>query len=333
MGAMKNPSEHEDDIDLRALFGVVLRRKYLVLAVPLAAGVITAAMTMNMTKIYEVSMFIEPPVTGPADPGTQNLDSALAIKSEIEAGAFSRKIIDDMNLPESSLRFDLVQPKDTRLIKIVLNRTGDRTASGVKILEKLVEVINFRYAKVLGDKRKRLDNHISAVSGLITTAENQIKLNSELFKMLEVREQLFLEEIKGSKAVAERLLEKITAALPQRETGDATASLFYATTMQQNAAHLTQLQNELVELRTRKDKILNAAEDFKAAVISNQIEVKNIILSRDSLRNVEVVQAPFVSPDPRPQKKKQKMLLAGAVGLILGVFSAFVFEYRENHSA
>ena len=272
-------------------------------------------------------MLIEPPVNAITDTGVQNWDSGLSIKAKIESGAYNLNIENALDLAGIGPKFGVALIKDTKLIKISLMETPDKTDLGKKILVKLLEELNDDYAKIVTDKRNRIDNQILMVLSQISTKENEIKLKNEQFKILEDREPQFLNEIKETKANSERLLAKREAVFERKETRDDVSALFYAATIQQNMSYFTQLQNDLSDLKNKKESTLNAVNNLKNDIGASRIEIRNLNLLKDNVQNIGVVQEPHVSPWPIGPKKKQNILIAAIAGLVLGLFAAFFVEY------
>ena len=119
----------EDEIDLKEYIKVVIKRKKLILAIFFISVIVAAVVSFLMPKVYEVSMFIEPPIMAVTDAGIQNLDSVENIQAKINAGVYSEKIIKDLmkdnSYKEKGLKFNVSQPKDTRLIKISLEEQAE----------------------------------------------------------------------------------------------------------------------------------------------------------------------------------------------------------------
>lgn len=322
--------ELDDEIDLREYIGIVVERKKIVLTVFSVSVFLAAAWSVLSPKIYDVSMIIEPPINAITDTGVQNWDSGLNIKAKIESGAYNAEIINDLNPRWGEPQFEVALPKETGLVKISLKVTAAQTEAGKKMLQKLVEALTRDYAKVIEGKKNRIDNQIKMVLSQIGTKENEIKLRNEQFKLYEAREQQFIEDIRDVKSNSEKLLAKREAVFERKETKDDTAALFYAATIQQNVSYFTQLQNDLYDLKNKKENTLNAAENLKNAINESRIEIGNLNLLKEGVQNISLIRGPYVSSKPVSPKKKQNILIAGIVGLILGILAALSIEYWKN---
>ena len=329
-GLMQYPRDQDDEIDLREYIHVAIKRKKIVLGFILVSVLSAAVLSLMTPKIYEVSMIIEPPINAITETGTQNFDSGANIKALIEAGAYNIKIINDLNLLQTGLHFNVALPKDTNLIEVGLKTTAEQSDMSKKIMAKLLEHLNLGYAKIIEDKRSRIENQIKTILNQISTKENEIKSKTEQFKIIEDRERQFVEEIKATKANSERLLAKREAVFERGENKDDTATLFYAATIQQNISYFTQLQNDLSDLKNKKEAALGAISNLKADIAANRIEIGNLSLLKDGVQNVQVVQEPNVSPRPVESNRSRNVLGAGVLGLLLGLLSVFVIEYWEN---
>ena len=129
----------EEEIDLGKYINVIIKRKKIILTIFFLSVIATAIISFSLPKVYQVSMIIEPPIISVKDGQIQNLDSVENIKAMIEEGAFNTKIIKELNLKEKAIKFRLSQPKDTRLIKVILEQEERKKDLGIEILNKLLE--------------------------------------------------------------------------------------------------------------------------------------------------------------------------------------------------
>jgi uncharacterized protein involved in exopolysaccharide biosynthesis len=324
--------EQDNEIDLREYINVAIKRKKIILVICLTSMLAAVIWGFFSPRIYEVSMIIEPPISAITDTGVQAWDTGVNIKAKIEAGAYNDAIIDDVSPLEVLPQFVVSIPKETRLLKISLRGTANETAYSKKILSKLFDGINVGYAKVIEDKRNKIENDIKIVQSQIATKENEIRLKNEQFKILEAREHQFIEDIKEVRANSEKLLAKRESVFERKENKDDVAALFYAATIQQNVSYLTQLQNDLADLRNKKESVINGVENLKNSINESRIGIRNLNLLKGGVQNIQVIQEPFRSLQPVGPNRRQNTFIAGAIGLMVGLFLAFFIEYRENFS-
>ena len=124
-------------------------------------------------------------------------------------------------------------------------------------------------------------------------------------------------------------------------------------TVQQNAAYLNQLSNELHYLRINQkiteaecERLNNDVDDMnteiaglktrETAKIQTEIdeintEIEKLVLNKDSIEDIQLISEPEASISPIKPKKKRNVTLAGIVGFMLSVFIAFFAEYIRKH--
>ena len=196
-----------------------------------------------------------------------------------------------------------------------------------QLLSKLLEHLSFSYAKIIEDKRSRVDNQIKTILNQINTKENEIKLKNEFFKIAEIRTQQMVEEIRETKTNLDKMVLKREAVFTRDSNKDDTATLFYAATIQQNMSYFTQLQKELSDARGKKESLLNEILSLKNSISIDQIRIGDLNLLKEDVRNIRVMQDPHVAGQPLESNRKRNVLVAGVVSLIVGLLGAFTIEW------
>ena len=320
----------EDEIDLKEYIKVIIKRKKLILTIFLISVIVTAIVSFLMPKVYEISMFIEPPIIAVTAKGIQNLDSVENIQAKINAGVYSKKIIKDLmkdnSYKEKGLKFNVSQPKDTRLIKISLEEQADKTDLGVAILNELLEGLRADYKDIIEDRKYEVDHHVALINGQISTKKNEIALKERQLGIQAEREVKLFDETQESKSNADKLINERKSLLQTKDSKDDLFSLLYTTTIQQNITYSIQLQDELANLKVEKEstktEIKNLSNDIND--LQNEIEKENIL--KKEIHNVVLVQEPQVSLYAIKPNKKQNILLAAVLSLMMGLFLAFFME-------
>ena len=95
----------EDEIELIDILHVIWKWKYFIVGGTLACAIVAMVISLILPKIYRIEMIIRPGILSFAEDGESVfIDTPDNIKALIETGAFSKKILD--NLDESNT-FDL----------------------------------------------------------------------------------------------------------------------------------------------------------------------------------------------------------------------------------
>lgn len=328
---MENPQLiQEDEIDLREYIKVIIKRKKLVLTIFFISVIGVGIVSFLMPKVYEVSMFIEPPIMAVTNAGIQNLDSVENIQAKINSGVYSGRIIKDLMMDHSykgkRLKLDVSQPKDTRLIKVSLEEQENKTGLGIVILNKLLEGLRSDYKDIIDDKKYEADRQVALINNQISTKNNEIARREEQLGIQAQREVRLLDEIREIQSNSDRLMDERKSLLQTNGAKDNISSLLYTTTIQQNIAYSIQLQDELTNLRLQKERAKAEVKNLNNDIndLQNEIEKENIL--KEEIHNVVVIQEPQVSLYTIKPNKKQNILLAAVLSLITGVFLAFFME-------
>ena len=155
-------------------------------------------------------------------------------------------------------------------------------------------------------------------------------MNEESLKILETREKELIGEVKDTKANTEQLLIKRNALFEKKIPGDDISSLLYTNTIQQNITYFNQLNNQLAEIKTKKENMANAIKTLQNEINNSSIEVEKLKADKESIRNINVVKEPQVSFNPAGPSRGQAVVLAGILSLMLGTFLAFFMEFLEK---
>jgi uncharacterized protein involved in exopolysaccharide biosynthesis len=325
--------EFEQELDLRKHIEIILKRKKLILTIFFISIIASAAISFVMPKNYEVLMLVEPPsVAQSSSGGSVFVDSPLNVKAIVDAGAFDSKIAKGLELDphKTKIRPKVSLPKDSTILKIGLDEPEKKIGIGVKILNQLFVEISSYYKNVIELKKDDIDRRVAGVSNRIKNESNSIKLNEESLKIVEAREKELMDELKDTKANTEQLLIKRNVLLERKAPADDISSLLYTNTIQQNITYFNQLNNQLAEIRTKKESIVNAIKTLQNAINDSSLEIEKLKADKEAISNIKLVKEPQASFDPVGASKRKTVALAGLVSLILGTFLAFFMEYWQD---
>ena len=87
------------------------------------------------------------------------------------------------------------------------------------------------------------------------------------------------------------------------------------------------INNAKLEIENAKNNI----KDLERQKGLSQEKIANIEFKKNTIQNIQILQAPKSSLSPVKPKKKLNVLLAGVIGLFLTVFLTFFIEYISRH--
>ena len=320
----------EDEIDLRELINVIIKRKKLILGLFLASVVIAGALSFLAPKIYTVSMLIAPPVSGIDELGnTMYLDKPQNILAEIKGGRFDTGILKELNLKSQNgqINFDVQVPKDSNLIRISMKHAKDKTDLGLSILNQLFTQLSAFYEDGISSNKVMKEKQIESISNYIKIKENIIQNKKDKYKLLEQREPELANEIDAVLSNSEKLLAKRESLV---KGSDELAALLYTATVQQNISYTITLQDKISQLKIDKEMLVTDIKNLQSEINNLKLNLEEINIIKKHISNIELVQHPQRSLYPVSPKKKQNVAIAGMLSLMLGVFLAFFMEFWQK---
>ena len=330
---MNNQQYSGDDSDLKDYIRVMIKRKKIILAIFFVFVITTVVVNFCTPEVYKISMVVEPANFGVTDAGDiLYIGSAENIRTKIKEGIFDSRIIRALDYPLKNTRFKFSTPRtdDPKLIKVSIEQTKDKMEAGLKILNQLFNELSNSYKDIIESKKNGIEKQISLISNNIISKNNEIKLCQEQLRVLQEREAKLVEEVKETKFNAEKLISERDVLLDKREKRDNISSLLYTATIQHGIAYFNQLNNQLFDLRTQKEGIVNEIKNIQSEINNLKIEIEHINLKKESIVNIKLVQEPEVLWYPIKPKIKQNIAVSAVFGVMLGIFSAFFQEFWQK---
>jgi len=283
----------DDEIDLVQLVLILLKRKWMIVAVTVLLTVSAAGITMLLPKIYAVSTILEPA----RDAKGKQVESPQTIRENIISGTYNRPIIEKLNLKiEDFPKFKVTVPKSTTLVKVVVESSEPDRA--VSILDALLQNIKNGLDDKLEIKKKFLQNKLRSKEIIKELLQKQI---AQLEKLVVVTEQKIFD--------TENIRKKSMAG----DTSNSMMILLSLNELQNKQVFLNGLYREIAELRQRDDRAAVAISDKQLELIK--------------LKGLSVLKSPEISNKPVKPKKKLIVALALVLGLMAGVMLAFWAEF------
>ncbi len=323
----------EDEIDLRELVNVIIKRKRMILVVFALSVCAAAGMVLLQPKLCEVSMLIEPPILEVADSGViLYSDSPENIMARIESEAFNQEVLKVLKLyPQvEKIGFKTFQPKGSKLIKVHILEPVEAGETGVSFLSQLFSELSKYYNKMLEPKKDSIDRQIASISNNTEIKMNTVTLLEKRLKLLEEREVVLADEIKAAQLNKGKFLATGEGLLDMASQENGVVASLYASVMQQSITYVNQLQNEMSDLRFQKENIKNERGNFQSEMNNIKLEVEKLNRSRTNIHDMGLIQEPYISQRFIKPDIKKRVIIAGVLGLMLGMFLAFVLEAWGN---
>ncbi len=175
------PNDHryypDDEIELMDYLLVIWKWKWRIILITFVCMVAAGVASFKMPRIYEVSMIIEPGVIGVQENGNPIFLDLLSMKGKIENGLYNTRILNRLNINPrpTQLEFKVVNPKNTKFIKISSEWEQEKIVTGTKILAQLTAELTYDGKKNIRLKKEDLDAQIAMKQNEIATIETQRK--------------------------------------------------------------------------------------------------------------------------------------------------------------
>lgn len=339
----------DDEIDLRESFGVLIKRKKLIISLFLGAVFLTAAIGLLLPRSWEVFIQVTPPVALGSEGEIHYLDSPETIKSVVEEGVFNTEIVRELGLDPAErdeyLEFEATIPGEAKILKIALKENRENLGLAKNILNQLVLSLGRYYQDIIEVRTRRIESQMEvAANGIEDIKKNKIGklksaiiLNKQRIAILDEREAHLLKEIEKSASNVEQVVAQ-RDSLVGREASDF-SSLLDTTLIHQIISHNNHLMSELSNLRERRESRSSEIKNLTHEVRSAEIDIKNLEIDlgnlryeKGNIRNLRLLAGgePWVSSRPVSRGLKLKLAVVGLLALMLGVFLAFFMEFLQK---
>ena len=323
------------EIDLFALFQILIKYKYLVVGVSIFIACCAFFATSLKDRVYSIEMIVQPGILRiGAQGGSVYIDTVDNIRALIESGSFNYKILKILKnkygeTSPDALDFKVEIPKGSNTLKIIFETTD---------VESGIEIENLLY-KFLGDKYLSIVNYYkNEISGKIRV--NKIKINSLL-----KREMYNNKNIDNYTKRAEDLNEEVdlikkntTSLLKQRKlfleksrsNNKILPALLYSNVIQQNIQIGNVLKKELQENIEYKELELLDIRNTKSEILKIKDDNKRLNFKKDNIQNIQIIQPSIVNKGNIKPNIKLNVLLAFFSALFVMILSSFVIEAFNN---
>jgi len=219
---------------------------------------------------------------------------------------FNLTILRKLNMDPSveKLRFKVIQPKNTRLVKVSMEEPKDKIQQSKNILNTLFLELSNEYQPYMDSITEVLEKDISTISsGIKLEKENIASYQNELAGIRE-KEKNILDKF-----------EKIK--LTSKST-------------QNSETYLAALNSVLSNLRIHRSELEQKIKSIREKIQDLEKEIRKVNLKQAQMQNIKLLQKPQVSPSSVQSSRRQNVTVAGILGLFLGIFVAFFQEFWEK---
>jgi len=327
--------EYEDEIDLMDYVKVIIKRKWLILAIFLGSAIVAGVFSFLLPKIYKIDTSLEVGrIEKPTGTTSEQLvESPTQLVGKIEGDVYGIKVREKLNISEEEWpKIKAENPKGTNIVTAAIESAKPEKAKNV-----LEEINNL----ILVEHQEKIKTGIALINQNIKTVEEKIKLTESDIERTK-------NKIKPIDSDIERIKNKIVFAEEEKTNLEAKVdALQKVLVYQQDPGTQFALFDTKEKLAIKKQEIENlyleinslqrTKEDLEVQINSLRSSIENLNAQINSLRGflddvkpTKVLKSPTISERPVKPNKKLNIAIAGILGLFVGIFLAFGKEWWEK---
>jgi capsular polysaccharide biosynthesis protein len=329
------PVDSRGEIELIEILKVIWKWKYLILVGTLVFAVLAGAISLTRPKIYRVTMVLQPAVVGMDRWGRKiQVDSAANMEALIEAGTFNNAIRNHLkslkigNRPDP-LKFIASSSRGSDIIRVSYETSFPER--GITIMNLLPSLLRKEYADVIKHVERDFKEKIKTESEKLLDLETQKGIAITAIKNLQERLTELNQEIKVLESNNNLLIKKHKNLIDDHNMTQINANLLYADAIQENLRTINEYKNQLLALRSRKEKTEIDLKMIKEKIDVSTKEIADLKNEKDNLQYIQLLQSPTRSSRPIKPKPKVAVVVGCVVGLFIMVIMTFFIEYISQH--
>jgi len=292
----------ENEIRLIDYLRVIWKWKWLIVGGTLFCGLLAGVISLNMPKLYRVTLAVEPGVSDIDENGNLIYFSIKSLNGKIDSGLLNKRIEKELNrkISKTNFKFRTNIDRDANILIISSDWHKKDADFGLEAARKLIALLSEDNDEIVRGKkkeyerqilikrnaigdiethRKDLDKQIKIKLNNIDKKKTQIKFRQATLTMIKKRIQELVKETKNAKDNTAILLKQRNAILNDKNANEMTL-LLYATTIQQNAATSNILSNQIYDLRTMANSKEAEIEKLKQNIKDIETSIERMQLTK-----------------------------------------------------
>ena len=321
-------STEYEEIGLMDYVKVLLKRKWLILAVFLGAAIVAGIFSFILPKVYKIDTSLE---VGQVAGGV--VENPGQVVEKIKGDVYGIFVREKLGIPEIEYqKIKTENPKDTRLIKMAIESASPPKAKN--ILEEINNLILAEHQEKIKVKKGLIEQDIKTTEGKIKLTESDIERTKNKMKPIDSdierieNKIVFAEEEKKNLEAKIEALEKV---LVYEQTPGTQFALF--DTKEKLANKKQEIENlylTINSLRKSKEDLMIQINSLKENIENLNAQINALKASLDDIKPTKIVKSPTVSGSPIKPRIKLNIVIAAVLGLFVGVFLAFFQEWWEK---
>ena len=317
-----------EEIDLMDYVKVILKRKWLILAVFFGAAIVAGVFSFLMPKVYKIDTSLEVgQIAGEA------VEVPGQVVEKIKSDVYGIFVREKLQIPEEKYpKIKIENPKDTNLITLVIESA--KPPESKNILEAINNLILAEHQEKIKTKKELIGQDIKTTEDKIKLAESDIEKTKNKIEPINEDIKRIENKIANAEEEKENLEAKVDAlqkVLPYQQDPGTQFALF--DTKEKLANKKQEIENlylTINSLKRSKEDLDVQINSIKTSIESLNAQINALKASLDEIKPTQVIKSPTVSEKPVKPNKKLNIAIAGILGLFVGVFLAFFQEWWEK---
>ena len=317
-----------EEIDLMDYVKVILKRKWLILAVFFGAAIAAGVFSFLMPKVYKIDTSLEVgQIAGEA------VEVPGQVVEKIKSDVYGIFVREKLQIPEEKYpKIKIENPKDTNLITLVIESA--KPPESKNILEAINNLILAEHQEKIKTKKELIGQDIKTTEDKIKLAESDIEKTKNKIEPINEDIKRIENKIANAEEEKENLEAKVDAlqkVLPYQQDPGTQFALF--DTKEKLANKKQEIENlylTINSLKRSKEDLDVQINSIKTSIESLNAQINALKASLDEIKPTQVIKSPTVSEKPVKPNKKLNIIIAGILGLFVGVFLAFSQEWWEK---
>lgn len=336
----RNPPNHDqglvqyyqdDEINLVDLWLVLVRRRVVFATVAILCVVAGLLYALVVPRDYQFSTSIEI--------GSRLDGSDVSL---VEPPETLLAKVNESYIPLARQRYLLAHPDiedvpkiDARIPKgsqiIVLNSKGPESESAIHetLQQAVVDMVKKDHGRIIDVMRKESEIRQQRATAKLEELKDEASLLQAREKRLSDTTTLLAKQASEARADLQRAQsnrQRATGAA--KDAAQAMTLLMLDSEIQSHRQRLAKLDERLqIEMADNQDELTKALADNRRAQADQQNNIAKLNIQLANLRETRALLPPMRSTEPAGPGRSVIVLLALLLGLMLGVFAAFVVEF------
>jgi len=321
-------STEYEEIDLMDYVKVLLKRKWLILAVFLGAAIVAGIFSFILPKVYKIDTSLE---VGQVAGGV--VENPGQVVEKIKGDVYGIFVREKLGIPEEKYpKIKVENPKGTNLITLVIESA--KPPESKNILEEMNNLILEEHQEKIKVKKELIEKDIKTTEDKIKLVESDIEKTKNKIQPINEDIKRIENKIANAEEEKENLEAKVDALqkiLPYQQDPGTQFALF--DTKEKLANKKQEIENlylTINSLRKSKEDLMIQINSLKENIENLNAQINALKASLDDIKPTKIVKSPTVSGSPIKPRIKLNIVIAAVLGLFVGVFLAFFQEWWEK---